>query len=172
MLNWFMQIDVETILATNEAAKGLFHLMNKAEKDALLKRLLAIETDKSPHKFVNWSIAEINAVLEYIRESPARRKKLKRFSPEKIDLPMLIFQSYYLLEFCLSEMTDIYWQTRAKRSLIEKVALYGMVSARIGKTEGLGTRALGEPLAFFAGSFFFDEYPYDERVFSICEGYW
>lgn len=166
-----MYIDDETILATNEAAKELFHSMTRAEKDILLKRLLAIETEKSPHRFTNWSHSEILTVIDFIAETPERRKKLKRFSPEKIDLPMLIFQSYYLLEFCLSEMTEVYWRTRAKTSLIEKVALYGMVSARIGKTEGLGTRALGEPLAFFAGSFFFDEYPYDERVFSICEGY-
>ncbi len=166
-----MEINAETILVTNDVTKELFHSMDRAAKDTLLKRLLAIETEKSPHIFANWSIGETETVASFVKETPERRGKLKRFSPDKIDLPMLIFKSYYLMEYSLTRMTDIYIYTRTRASLMEKVVVYGRISAKIGRDEDPRNRSMSDPLAFYAGSFFYDQYPYDEMVFSICNGY-
>ena len=166
-----MYIDADTIFEANEVTKELFLSMDRASKDALLKRLIAIETDKSPHRFVNWNWGDVETVASFVKETPARRRKLKRFSPEKIDLPMLTFKSYYLLEYSLSRMIDIYIWTRNRASLMEKVVVFGRISAKINSDEDNQTRLLADPLSFYAGSFFYDEYPYDETVFSVCNGY-
>jgi hypothetical protein len=163
-----MIFDETTLLETNDVMRELFHSLNNEEKNLLLKRVLNVDEEQSPLEMMKWTLQDWGMINRYIKETPARRKSLKKFSPDKIDLHMLVYKSYFFLENCLCIMLELHERTMTAKHPMDKVFHFGRSFFFLRTSQSQKLLKLTDPLTFFAGTFFYEDYPYDDQVFSVC----
>ena len=156
-------IDKQILTETNKALKELYLSMSKEKKHDLSQRLMKLDEFESPHKFERWGGLELFNVKAFIMESPKRRKSLKKFGPEKNDVDLLIFRSYYLLEYSLFQVLKYYTYTRSNSDPVSQALQIGY-SCQNNKLSYSVYDSMIDPILLYAGTFFYDEYPYDDIV--------
>ncbi len=163
-----MLIDKQVLIETNKKLKELFFSMDEAKKLELSRRFMKLPEDESPHRIHKWSLNDVWLLKAYISESPSRRKKLVKFSPSKIDLDLLIFRSYFFLEYSFFLSLQYYKYTLKADDPVQIVCQVGHASEDNKIVYGAFHSAL-DPRATYAGSFFLAEYPYDEILEAILK---
>ena len=158
-----MIIDENIISETNEILKDLFLSMDKDSKNILLKRILKFDIDNAPHRVERLTAAEADLISSFVKETPLRRMTLKKFNPDKIDLPLLILKSYFILEFSLYSLLKCHIYTRSASSPALQALRFGL-SCFEDKSEYNLAQIFANPLSSYTGTFFFEHYPYDEAL--------